>query len=611
MSRQTFAELCSAFPSEKHSVMRPQQRQVLEFWAQHPKSIIEMPTGHGKTAVEYAILKAAANAGKKPLFLITPNKTILQQIYREYLDLAIVVGKHDFPCYYYEDNADERFSLETKPEDVQYRADEIACSFLRNCPHRVNLKTGETHEKDAERCQYYHFTHKAMNAPIVLCTFAYYLFSQLFTKRWEKPKVLVIDEAHLMGDVVRRTLSYEISDYHLGRAVKLLERLEVDETDLLAKFQKRMIDIVKKKAAWKPTIIEDGEILELMGLLEAINPARLGDKLIKAIGEGAVDEVEEALTLRQVEVLVRDIRRYIHSFEYSLDTLKRKRMNYSYAFHQQELAEGKRVQHKLVIKAHTVAPIIRSILGEEYAAFSATVGDKDTFGWETGMEEGEFLSLPSSFPPQNAKIFMPSDTPDLSTKNRKPDDLKKALKSMVKACKEWADMGIRSLVIVVSNDERDQFLVHSTNLGLDTVSYGGERMARTAAQEFKDGLGMTLVGTETNFGQGLDLPDGLAPVIFDLRPGYSRPDDPASVFEVRKWGESTHFKLEQWRVGIKSLQHMGRNIRSPKDKGAIIFISQQFRKIVWPRLSEGLRQYYDGGKSFAEAVAEVKRMFGK
>lgn len=605
--RIPFTSLVAAFPSGKHPVMRSNQRLAFEFYAKHKQSILEIPPGEGKTAIEYTILQAAAARRKTPLFLITPNKTILQQIHREYPDLTAVVGRNEHPCFYYEED-DEKIRLDMQADEATYRAHEIPCSLLRDCPHRVDLKTGMTYEEDAVPCPYLYATYKALKAPIVLCTMAYYLFAQLFTKRWDKPEVVVIDEAHRMAEVVRQCLSYEITDWHLRRAIDLLHRLEADEADLLEVFLKRFIRIVKRKPAYKPTLLQDGEVKELISLLEGIEPTRLANKLAKAIVDGDLDVKDEVQALKQVETLVRDIRRYIHSFEYSLEAEDHGRLNYTYAFYKDEKGENERVQHRLTIKSHYVAPLVRKILGHETVALSATIGDPEIFSFETGIE-GEFLSLKSSFPAQHARIYMPLDTPNLAFKARKPGDVSKWLRVVAHTAADLGKKGIRSLVVVVSNEERDTFMLKALDEGLDALSYGNGVTAREAAQAFRDGHGTTLVGTEANYSEGIDLPRQTAPVIFVWRPGNPHPEDPATIFEEKRFGHR-RWPLWHWRIAMRALQVRGRNIRSAEDIGVTIFVSQQFRKIVFASLPDALRDYYDGDKKFAEVIEDVKKVVG-
>jgi len=600
----TFTSLMANWPTHIHPVVRANQRTAFEFLPNHPQAIIELGTGEGKTEIQYTMLRAAQAARMHPLFLVVPNKPILYQTLGRFPGaFTPVLGRNEHPCFYYEED-EEKLTLETSVGQTTYRADEVPCSLLRDCPHRVDLKTGQTLEDGAAPCPYLWHTHQAMKAPIVLCTMAYYLFAQLFTKRWEQPELLVIDEAHRFADVVRNCLSYEITDYHLGRAVKLLERLGADESKVVDKFLKKMIHFVKRKPAHKPTLLEDRELIELVTILEEIDASALERKLTKAIKEGAIDAKDEVETLKKVETLVRNIARYIHSIEYSLEAGDRGRLNYTYSFYTDEKEDGKHVQYRLVIKSHYVAPLIKRILGTRTVAMSATIGNPDIFSWETGIR-GDFLSIPASLPAKNARIYMPLDTPNLAMKARKPGDVKRWLRNIAKACTDLGKKKIRSLVVVVSNEERDLFMKVAAEEGLDAISYGNGVTARQAVEAFRDkGQGTTLVGTEANYGEGIDLPRQIAPVIFSWRPGYPPPDDPATKFEERRFGKQ-RWMLWNWRVSIRALQVRGRNLRGPEDLGVTIFISQQYRNFVFASLPQELRKYYDGDKSFSDSVTDA------
>ena len=130
---------------------------------------------------------------------------------------------------------------------------------------------------------------------------------------------------------------------------------------------------------------------------------------------------------------------------------------------------------------------------------------------------------------------------------------------------------------------------------------------REGAKQFREGIRDVLVGTESNYGEGVDLPKGVAPVIFYYRPSYPRPDDPASVFEERRFG-GQRWQVWNWRVIIGLLQVRGRNIRSVEDTGVTFLISQQFRRFAFGSLPEWLKPAYVGNKTFEECVKDTVKM---
>jgi len=569
------------------------QENIMEFVSKNGSSIIEAPTGTGKTAVEYAVLRACQKQGYKHCFLITPNKTILTQIVNEGFEgVKIALGRNEHLCLYY---------------DEPRKADEIPCSMLKSCPHRVDQTTGETHTKGATPCSYLQQKFEAMQGGVVVCTMAFYLFTHLFGRDSEEQNALVVDEAHRIADVVRSCLSYEITDHHIGKSVELLERIEAKEAKILKKFLSSLKRIAKNKAKKEGVLLDPQEIKRLIDILEEIDVGTLVEKIEKAVRSHLIDPKEDCETLKHLEVLTRDLRRYIRSFEYSLATDQRKPLNYTCAYYTQE-QEGKS-KHKLVIKCYYVAPLIRKILPEFNVSFSATIGKPDNFGFETGIR-GPFLSLDSGFPVDHTRVYLPTDTPNLAMNVRRPRDLTQVLRRVAKASKRLSEKGHRSLVVTISNVEREKFLMLCAEENVDAISYGNGVTAKEAAQQFKDGKGDVLVGTAANYSEGVDLPKQIAPVIFFLRPGYPNPKDPGTIFEERRWG-GQRWVLWNYRIMNQALQVRGRNIRRQSDLGVTIFISQQFRRVLFASLPEWLEKAYRNSLTFDEALADAEKLLAK
>lgn len=605
------------FPHQKYPKILTNQKQQLDILSEKYRPgrsnvfIFESPTGSGKTAVEYTIAKAIEETQGGPVFIITPNKTLVQQISTLHPDVKVAYGRHEHPCLYYEikEMLNPRYvsELYAKPN---LRADEIPCLTLKDCPHRVHQVTGDTYENGAFRCPYYQQKFEAKQGGIVVSTMAFYLFTQLFSKEFPRPHVLVIDEAHQIARVVRSCLSYEITDYHLGRSSELLEKIEAhDEANQLKAFYKKMIHIIKRKPSRKNTMLDDSELQELIDVLKRINTTALEMQIQQAIKQGKINVKEDRETLKKIEELIHDIWRYLLSFELSLETEERNPLNYTYAYYKEEKEGKEKAQYRLVIKAYYVAPLIRKILSPFTVAFSATIGDADIYGFETGIR-GQFESFGSDFPVENTRIFMPSDTPNLAMKERKKGQPTRILREMVKTCKRFAKKGLRSLVVLVSNAELDKFKMLSQEEGLDSISYGNGISPKDAALSFKEGNGDVLVGTVANYGEGVDLPKQIAPIIFFLRPAYPSPHDPATIFEEKRF-RNMRWALWNWRVMMEALQVRGRNIRSAKDLGVTFFISQQFRRFVYASLPHWLSKAYVRDKTFDECVEETEKLLSK
>lgn len=599
-------ELKSQFPTDGEFAggMRPKQAVALQFVADNGSVTIEMPPGEGKTAIEVTLARAASKHFQR-CFLVTPTKTVLTQIQQRFPDdFTVAMGRNDFPCFYHEREKNDL----TRDSRTKFRADEIPCSMLHSCPHRVDQETGEVHEKGATPCPYLKQKYEAkVSRKPVLATLAFYLYSRLFSKDFPEPDVLIIDEVHKVPETIRGALSYDITDWHLEKAIEVLEAVvDTEAAAGLAHFQKRMTAMVRRKPARRGTLLEEREIIELMSILETIDSRSIERSVAKAIKDGTIDSESNTQVLKKVEGTLRNMKRYNRSLELSLPADKRGPLAYTYAYHIEEKGENDRVENKLVVCSHHVSGLMKRLLGKTTITLSATIGDKVVFAQESGIDL-PFLSLPSSFPVEKTAIFMPTDTPNLAFNERGQGDVTKVMRRIARSAKRLAKGGIRSLHVTVSNEEREKLVGIMAEEGVDAVSYGNGVTAREAAVRFKEGEGDVLVGTATNFGEGVDLPRQIAPAIFVLRPAYPPPDDPRTQFEQRRYGNN-RWAIWNWRVMLAVLQVRGRNIRSEDDLGVTIFVSQQFRRSVFASLPEALRNSYKGDFTLDQCVKQTEKL---
>lgn len=584
-------DLLGFFPYSKYPKPTDNQVKALEAIERaNGKAILEIPTGSGKTAVGYAFLQSRLEEAKDitngPVFYIVPNKTLIDEVKQQHPDVKVAYGRREHQCLHYVDSGKN-----------------IPCSSILPCPHRVDQETGETKEEGVDPCPYYQDKYELKQGGIGCVTTAFYLYTMLFSKEFELPEGLVIDEVHQLARTVRNCLSYEISDWHLGKAIDLLNEFVADQAKILGDFLKTMIRIIKSRPTRQSTLLEAEELEELIAVLSRLNHKSVKAGVAEAIKSGLIDVEADAEVLEKLDILVYDVGRYLHSFEFSLETSKRHALNYTYAYWREELVGNERKQYVLVIKSYYVAGLIRKILSPNTVAMSATIGDPEILGFETGVE-GKFYSFPSDFPAKNARIYMPTDTPNLAFKEQSRGDLNKTLRRTAAACHRFGYHGIRSMMVVPSNKEREKFVSFCEDAHVKAITYGNGIPPREAIARFKDGEGTVLVGTSANFAEGVDLPKRLAPVIFFLRPSWPSPKDPSTVFEERRFG-SSRWRLWNWRVMIETRQVRGRNIRSVRDKGVTFFLSQQFRNLVHAALPDYDKASYRGELSFDEAVEDA------
>ncbi len=567
--------------------------------------LLEVPTGEGKTGIGLAPLRALAAQGKGPLFVVTPTKTQVEQVRsiggRRMLP---VLGRAEYECLYYTGRGIPGVTAQQSP-----------CYMLK-CEHRVDQETGEVEERGAVPCPYFQAKFEARTQAaqggIVVCTTAFFLTNRLLVSQWAKedPALVVVDEVHRLAKTARGVFEYTMTDYHLRRVAALVHPLDPRQARIILKFRMTFMGIARRRLANSPALLKDAEVEKLLSILEELDAERILEKIFGAIGSGRIDPLRDKEELKLLENLARNIPRFVRSLRYALEQGDRKPLNYVVAFYERKddpsfQGTSRKARYQLTIRNYYVVPLIRKALGPNVVAMSATIGDPKMVKFESGIDL-PFHSFASSFSVARTRIFVPKDAHDLSMRGRRRNDLNRTLRRIVEMTKQFARSGYRSLVVVVSNAERVKFLQFAEEAKLRTVSYQSNgTTARQAAAAFVDGEGDALVGTAAQYGEGVDLPRGIAPIIFFLRPGYQRPDDPEIQFEERRFGQSTCWKLWRWRVMMESLQVRGRNIRTARDLGVCFFMSEQFRKFLYGSLPAWLQPAYRADLSSEAAVEET------
>ncbi|HEY4514775.1 MAG TPA: helicase C-terminal domain-containing protein [Candidatus Paceibacterota bacterium] len=598
MGKLTFKELEKSFPWSVHRTMTGNQEEGLRFIAENDgRALLETPTGSGKTAIGLTFLRALATRNEGSHYYVVPTKALVGQVLEQYpgKDLVAAYGRNEHECLYYED------------EELQ--ADQIPCTLLTDCAHRVDQKTGETFEPGATPCAYLLEKYRAMTSgKIIVCTMAYYIFAHVLQGK-NKPAGVVIDEAHDAAKAIRNVLGYRITNVHLERCIEVVSEFDASVARQLSGFLRTFKRIVSRKFPRLEVMLSTPEIRDLITSLREVEIEPLYQGLSKAMRSRRVDAKVDRESLLHLERLTKGINRYVSSLEYALHE-SRDPLNYVFAVYNSEVEEeSRKATHSLTVRGYYTAPLMRKMLGERTVAYSATIGNPNTFYYDSGLKL-PFATLESDFPPTHTRIFMPTDTPSLAFNERPSGQPAKVMRQIARACRKFANRGIRSLVVVVSDAERQRFVKTCEEEHVDAITYGKELSAKDAAMSFRDGKGEVLVGTAPNYGEGLDLPGDMSRVTFVLRPSYPPPTAPEAIFETERFG-SRRWALWHWRIVIEALQARGRNVRSKRDKGVTIFVSQQFRKFILHSLPKWLQTAYRGTQTFEQAVEETIEVLKK
>lgn len=581
----------SHFPYAIHPKMHGNQNQAFKNNEEAGgPTMQELPTGSGKTAYGFTVLRALrAKYGDGTYFYVTPNKALVDQVKGLYPEFHVVYGRNEYDCQYY--------------EEPKYKADQIPCSLLGDCPFRVDQETGATYEAGVTPCAYLHAKYVAKQSTLVVCTLSFYLFTTMFSNEWGEIKGVVVDEAHLMPDIIREALSYEITDSHLRGIVDFLHESGIEQWKIFDQFHKQMVHSVARHGNLNP-LLDDYEIEGFIKTLQSIKRTALETEIKKVLARKRIDDKDKIEVIKKLEMIIRDLYRYTKSFEYSIASQGRSALNYTYAYLKHRKGDKENMENVLYVKCYFVPPIIKKIFPAEATYYmSATFGNIDAFRMATGITV-PFYAHRSEFPVENARIYLPIDVEDLSQNKSRRNSKTKTLKRIIEACAKFAKHGHRSLVLVVSDEERNRFLQLSKDSGLSVLTYSDELKPKVCIQEFKKGVGDVLLGTMAQYGAGIDLPDEIAPIIFALRPAYAPPNDPKSLYEEKRF-KNSRWVLWNAKEMNRILQVRGRNIRSVNDRGVTFCMSAQYRKIVLRSLPKWLEDAYVYKKTFEEAIDDA------
>lgn len=251
----TERELLDAFPT---SIGSPREIQLYAIAEQaNGKRLGELPTGSGKTALEFMDAKACFERLEdgEVVFWIFPTKALVLHAKKKHPSIRAILGKQDHVCVWagedFEEESDEpvtRVQLPILQSDKEVsRVSDIPQALCSQCPHFVDQQSGETQVKGVLPCTYFQETHEAKQGhSIIATTMSRYIFTKLFARRTSGDSVhqtaygrvagVVIDEVDRFADVIRYTLSYDITDRHLERAIALLKRIKAPEQKYLQKF---------------------------------------------------------------------------------------------------------------------------------------------------------------------------------------------------------------------------------------------------------------------------------------------------------------------------------------------------------------------------------------
>jgi ATP-dependent DNA helicase DinG len=205
------------FPLDK---ARNSQKEVLTsiesaFKKGYKNVLLEAPVGSGKSAIAVTIARYLRDA-----HILTPRKALQDQYSSDFSKhgLALMKGRNAYPCTYpsYDDeNYNKVYRTISQGIPYDFASGELTCSE-GPCLRQKKIKDQCTEYDPVSKvesypCPYHVAILKAQERQIVVHNLHSFIFQAYFSGRFDKRKVLIIDECHEIENVIRGFASKKIT----------------------------------------------------------------------------------------------------------------------------------------------------------------------------------------------------------------------------------------------------------------------------------------------------------------------------------------------------------------------------------------------------------------
>lgn len=521
--------------------------KVSENWDNYDHFALSCPTGTGKTFIATAIASSVQNA-----YILTSTLQLQNQYEKSWTDLVNLKGRGNYTC-----QLNTNFTVDAAPCAAQQ-------DLARIC-------------KRDRLCSYYNQKDRALKSQAMITNPVYMLYSTHcgFAKDedspWTRRSVLIIDEAHNLEN-------------HL---VQFAES-EVDPETLQKEFG---IDAAKFQFTGRPEddymlIVELLEVLtekalEMAEKIEKEFPAKkfLDDSDIKFWARGMTEKVAER---------VRKLNAKAYQLDKAIQPLK---IFFNTHDTPEELSRRwliSKYPDKNILK---LAPIYGDFLFTEYFGtladkfvfLSATLGTKDAFCKEVGIEEKQcfFIETDSPFPPDKSPVIsMPAIK---LSRDHYQENVKK----------------VGGLVDEIMNlHENEKGLIHCVTYDLQTHIFNGvgkknrkrllcrdmdtlngvqatgqypKRFKNAELLELHESEGLDSVLLSPSMMEGVDLFDDLSRFQVIIKLPWSNLGD--ARIKVKSQIDGEWYQNKMW---VSILQASGRSTRNEEDHSITYILDKNF-----------------------------------
>ncbi|MBA2526786.1 MAG: ATP-dependent DNA helicase [Pyrinomonadaceae bacterium] len=584
--------------------------------------IVEAGTGTGKTLAYLVPAVAAALGGRGRVIISTGTKNLqeqlmekdipfLQSVLPKKFTAAYMKGRNNYVCLQRLNRAQSSPVLDGLDE-VDYLEDvtqwsresptgdraELAnlpehLSFWRHIDARSETCIGQKCP-DFDPCFITRMRNRAQDADIVVVNH-HLFFADLALRNSAYGNVLpdysavILDEAHLIEDVVSEYFGAQVSNYQVDDLVRDISALIIENAEVDREVTKTCSRVERfAENFWMGFRLgrgEEGRYPIVPGLFATrssggeINPTPLGDLYMSL--DGALARLETTLDAlkdkpAEIENLVRRIRQVRFDLQFIVTGADKKfvywteRRGRGFFLRASPIDVSGLLEDKLFGQVETVV------------LTSATLSSAGNFAFireRLGLDKAEDLIAESTFDYQNqALLYLPSKMPD----PRSPD---------------WAKAAAAEVIKIVNVTNGRAFVLSTSLAGMKSLYdlvmpeldypcflQGSAAKGRLLAR-FRETPNAVLFAT-SSFWQGVDVRgEQLSCVIIDKLP-FAVPTDPivaARQRYIEDEGGSSFFEYSVPQAIISLKQGLGRLISSTTDRGVLAVLDPRLRTKTYGR----------------------------
>jgi Rad3-related DNA helicase len=484
--------------------------------------ILEAPVGSGKSPVAMTFARKFRDS-----HILTPQKSLQNQYYEDFEeDSVLMKGRNAYPCTR---GRGKRIYLKVisdihKGQVKQPARGEDSCATApcRNSQTVYNLCV-----ESQGACPYTAAIETAQQHHTVIHNIHSFIFQTNFSGKFEKRKLLVVDEAHLIEGIIREFITKKITVRGLVEALDMPEEISVD--------------------AWC-------DFFESERFLPAITAS-----------EKALKEVDETYVTEQDKYLEQIL------------TFREKADYYGHAFTVRRIPNyvGERcINTTFEFIPHSVGNAPTNLIfnfGEHVLLMSGTIYDKTMFCKSIGInpDDAYFIRVPSTFPVKTRPIYLKPDYQVDTSFANWDSNFKDMIAKISKILKIFHD--VKGLIHVPSYQAAEEI---ASWLPPDRVIWHDKTNAQEKLQEFYNST-EPKVFLSPVCQQGVDFKYDRARFQIVLRIPYLNTSDEY----VKHVVENDFPKYNYWAL-LTFGQQIGRVNRAEDDFGVTFLMDSRFNKFI-------------------------------